>query len=50
VADKTTLNVYELLRAADRQAVNGVLYSGDPTLAREANDLFGALIKAGSIS
>jgi hypothetical protein len=50
VANKTTLNVYELLKAVDRQAVNGVLYNGDTTLSKEANDLFDALNKAGAIS
>jgi hypothetical protein len=34
VADSTTLHVYELLKAADRQAVNGVLYNGDTTLQK----------------
>jgi hypothetical protein len=50
VADKTTLNAYALLEAVDRQAVNGVLYHGDTTLRKDANDLFDALNKAGSIS
>jgi hypothetical protein len=50
VANNTTLNVYELLEAVDAQAVNGVLYNGDTTLRKEANDLFDALNKAGSIS
>ena len=50
VANKTTLNVYELLEAVDQQAVFGVLYNGDTTLRKEANDLFDALNKAGSIS
>jgi len=50
VANKTTLNVYELLKAVDRQAVNGVLYNGDKTLRNEANDLFSTLNQAGSIS
>jgi hypothetical protein len=50
VANKTTLNVYELLKAVDRQAVNGVLYNGDKTLRNEGNDLFSTLNQAGSIS
>ncbi len=50
VATKTTLNVYEILRAVDRQAVNGVLYNGDTTLQKEANDLFDALNQAGATS
>jgi hypothetical protein len=50
VANKTTLNVYELLQAVNRRAVNGLLYNGDKTLRNEANDLFSALNQAGSIS
>jgi hypothetical protein len=50
VANKTTLNVYELLQAVNRQAVNGVLYNGDKTLRNEANDLFNNLNQAGAIS
>jgi hypothetical protein len=49
VANKTTLNVYELLKAVDSQAFDGVLYGGDKTLRNEANDLFSALNQAGSI-
>ena len=47
---KTTWNVYELLKAADRQAVFGVPYNGDATLQKKANHLFRTLIDAGSIS
>jgi hypothetical protein len=50
VAKKTTLNVYELLKAVDRQAVLGVLYNGDPTLQKLANHLFHLLNDTGSIS
>jgi hypothetical protein len=50
VPNKTTLNVYELLQAVNRQAVNGVLYNGDKSLRNEAADLFDALNKAGAIS
>ncbi len=50
VANNTTLNVYEMLEAVDRQSVYGVLYNGDTTLRKEANGLFDALNKAGSIS
>jgi hypothetical protein len=50
VANHTTLNVYELLKAVNRQAVTGVLYNGDAALSQEANDLFDALNKAGSVS
>ncbi len=49
VADDTTRNVYELLRAVDRQAVGGVLYGGDRALCNEANDLLDALLRSGSI-
>ena len=50
VANNTMLNVYELLKAVDRQAVYGVLFSGDKTLRKEANDLFDALNQAGAIA
>ncbi len=50
VAKKTTLNVYELLKAVDRQTVLGVLYNGDPTLQKKANHLLHLLNNAGSIS
>jgi hypothetical protein len=51
VANNTTLNVYELLRAVDQRSTWwGQLYSGDATLRRQANDLFDALNLAGSIS
>ena len=50
VAKKTTLNVYELLKAVDRQAVLGVLYNDDPTLQKQGNHLLHALNVAGSIS
>jgi hypothetical protein len=49
VPDDTTLNVYQLLRAVDSMAVNGVLYNGDAMLQQEAADLFDALNQAGSI-
>ena len=51
VAKQTTLNVYELLKAVDRQAAPfGLIYSGSTTLRHKAADLFGTLITAGSIS
>ncbi len=50
VAKQTTLNVYELLKAVDRQAPFGLIYSGDMPLRHKAADLFGTLITAGSIS
>jgi hypothetical protein len=49
VPNKTTLNVYQLLKAVDRQAVYGEPYNGDKTLRNEANDLFSALNQAGAI-
>ena len=49
VANDTTLNVYQLLRAVDSRAVNGVLYNGDAVLRQEAADLFDALNQAGGI-
>jgi hypothetical protein len=49
VPDDTTLNVYQLLRAVDSMAVNGVLYNGDAVLRQEATDLFDALNQAGGI-
>src|SRR5262249_27053470 len=44
VANNTTRNVYQLLKAVNQQAVNGVLYNGDKTLRSEATDLFDALL------
>jgi hypothetical protein len=49
VANNTTLNVYELLQAVNKQAKNGVLYGGDATLQSECADLFTALNNAGDI-
>jgi hypothetical protein len=46
VANGTTLNVYELLKAVDQRAVNGVLYNGDVTLRDLAEDLFDRLNRA----
>jgi hypothetical protein len=40
VANFTTLNVYELLLAANQQAVNGMLYNGDQTLVSQAVNVF----------
>jgi hypothetical protein len=47
VADRTTLNVYQLLKAVDRRAVGGVLYGGDRRLRGLAEDLFEDLNDAG---
>jgi uncharacterized delta-60 repeat protein len=49
VANGTTLNVYQLLLAADHHAVNGVLYGGDPALRDEAAAVFGAVCDQGGI-
>jgi hypothetical protein len=49
VANGTTRNVYQLLRAVDQRAAHGVLYNGDLTLRQQAADLFDALNQAGGI-
>jgi hypothetical protein len=49
VANKTTLNVYELLVAVNRTAVKGGMYNGDSTLQAQAADLFNSLTQAGTI-
>jgi hypothetical protein len=46
VANFTTLNVYELLLAANKQAVSGVLYNGDQTLANQAVNVFDGINEA----
>jgi hypothetical protein len=43
------LNVFQLLRAVNRKAVNGVLYNGGATLQAQAADLFSSLDQAGTI-
>jgi hypothetical protein len=50
VANNSTLMVLDLLRAADAQAVNGVLYNGNSTRRNEANNVFSALNQTGGIS
>jgi hypothetical protein len=50
VTDNTTMTVLDLLLATDEQAVDGVLYNGDQTLRKEANDLFDALNQAGALA
>jgi hypothetical protein len=42
--------VLDLLRATDTQAVNGLLYNGNTTKGKEANDVFSAINQAGGIS
>ena len=49
MGDNTTLNVYELLLAANSQAVNGVLYGGDGGLRLLAYGVFDGLNKAGGL-
>jgi hypothetical protein len=49
VANNTTLNVYQILKRANQQAVNGVLYNGDPTLRKAANDVFDGINAAGGL-
>jgi hypothetical protein len=49
VANNTTQNVYELLVAVNKKAVQGVLYNGDATLQAKCADLFNALNTAGGI-
>jgi SdrD B-like domain/Bacterial Ig-like domain (group 3) len=50
VANNTTVTVMDLLLAADRLAVDGLLYNGDATDWNLANNVFSALNQAGSIS
>jgi hypothetical protein len=47
VADNAVLTVMDLLKAADAQAVNGVLYNGDATKRNEANSVFSAINESG---
>jgi hypothetical protein len=49
VANNTALTVMDLLLATDDQAVNGILYNGNTTRRKEANDLYSALNQAGNI-
>jgi hypothetical protein len=49
VANFTTLNVYELLLAVNRRAVNGVLYNGDMSLRIEAWIVLDALNIGGGV-
>ena len=49
VANNTTLNVYELLRAVNKQAAGGVLYNGNATLRKQADDLLVILNQTGAI-
>jgi hypothetical protein len=49
VANNSTLSVYALLAAVNKQMVNGVLYGGNATLQARCADLFSALDQAGGI-
>jgi hypothetical protein len=50
VANDTRLNVYQLLRAVNQKAPNGVLYQGDATLQAQAASLFNLLNQVGNIA
>ena len=43
------MTVMDLLLAADDQAVNGVLYNGNTTRRKEANDVFSAINQSGGL-
>ncbi|HZU34994.1 MAG TPA: hypothetical protein VFA18_03755, partial [Gemmataceae bacterium] len=43
VANHTTLNVYQLLLAVNKQAINGELYNGNDNLQRQADHVFDSL-------
>ena len=49
VANGTTLNVYQILKAANAQAVNGVLYNNNTTLRQLAWNVFDAINSAGGL-
>jgi hypothetical protein len=49
VKNNTTLTVYALLKDADAQVVNGVLYNGDPTLTGEASSVFSDVNSLGGL-
>src|SRR5262249_36791636 len=50
VDNGTSLNVYQLLRAVNQRAVNGLLYGGDATLLAQADSVFKLLNQAGSVT
>ena len=50
VANNTVLNIYQILKAANSQAVNGMLYNGNSTLADLANTIFDDVNQSGDIS
>ncbi len=49
VANNTTLNVYQILRAANAQAVNGVLYNNNATLRSHAYNVFDGINTTGGL-
>ncbi len=49
VADNSVLTVMDLLKATDAQAVGGLLYNGDDTLRKEANNVYSAINEEGDI-
>jgi hypothetical protein len=49
VAVNSVLTVMDLLKATDAQAVGGLLYNGDDTLRKEANNVYSAINEEGDI-
>ena len=49
MANNTSLRVIDLLLAADAQAINGVLYGGNASKRKMANDVFSAVNQAGGL-
>jgi hypothetical protein len=49
VANNTTMTVIDLLRATDGQSIVGVLYGGNATTRKEANDLYSVTNQAGGL-
>jgi MBG domain (YGX type) len=49
VANNTSLNVFEMLKAVNQRAVGGMLYNGNATLRQQTTDLFDAINQAGGI-
>lgn len=48
VPNNTTLNVYQILRAANQRAATGFLFSGDRRMRSLANDVFSGINEAGN--
>ena len=49
VANNTTLTVFQVVKAIDAQAMNGVLYGGNQTLINSANTVSDGINQAGDI-